>query len=70
MNSRKNSINENSPNLTILHRIEIGTGKILILLIVNVELRINQDILVHIVWMHLLWLYILFGIVRALKKLH
>ena len=51
------------------NKIEIGIGKILILLIADLELMINQDMLVLIAWMHYLWHCIQFGIVILSNRL-
>ena len=57
-----------SHSLIYLYKIEIGIGRILILSILNVEQRINQDMLAHIAWMLLLWLFILSGKLNLLRK--
>lgn len=57
-------------NLTKIHKIEIGTGKIKIILIHPEDLSSNLVILVPIVWMRWLWLYIQCGILQASNNAH
>ena len=57
-----------SHSLIFLSKIEIGTGRILILNTLNVEHLISQDMSAHIAWMPLQWLFILSGKPIPLRK--